>query len=143
MNKKIIVISVVTALMFSAAIYGYYIKIKKPSAIYLMQIGAYKNYENVLKNTKGIENYLVLKENDLYKVFIGIAASDETYTKLLNVFGNEYNSYKKTITLSDKNLEDKIIKYDSLINKVNTKEEIDLIVKEELKIVSNIFDETI
>ncbi len=131
------------AVLMSGAIYGFYIKETKRSSIYLMQIGAYKNYDNVIKNTKGIENYFVLKENDLYKVFIGITASDDVYTKLLKTYGNEYNSYKKTINLTDKELENKIIKYDSLINKVETKEEMDIIIKEEIKMVSNIFDETV
>lgn len=143
MNKKIIIISILASLLMSAAIYGYYIKNNKESKIYLMQIGAYKNYDNVLKNTKDVSNYFVFKENDLYKVFIGVAASDEAYTKLLNIYGNDYNSYKKTINLSDKDLESKIIKYDSLINKVKTKEEIDLIVKEEIKMISDVFEETI
>ena len=143
MNKKILILSILIALVFSFAIYGYYVNLNKKNFIYLMQVGAYKNYDNAIEISKNIDNYFIIKEEDLYKVFIGITASDEVYSKLLDLYALEFNSYKKTVHLNDKELTNKIIKYDSLIKKIDSKEEVDMIIKEEFKLLSNITIENV
>ena len=144
LNKKGIIAIFISALLFSLTLYTLYSTKNKPETnIYLMQVGAYKNYDNVVKMTRDIENYGVLKENNLYKIFIGVTKDDEVYNKLLDIYGKDLSSYKKVIKVSDEELDEKINKYDKLISKINSKEELDLIIKEELKMITNVLGEKV
>ena len=144
MNKKYILLVIVIALAFSFLIYKTYkYKSENTNTIYLLQVGAYKNYDNVLNVTKELDNYILLEENDLYKVFAAVTMSNDVYSKLARYYSENFNSYKKTIRINDNELIDKIEKYDSLLNNVDTKEEVDLIVNEEMKMLKGVFKESI
>ena len=71
MNKKIILGVVIISLIFSIFIFKKY-KASENSykTLYVIQVGAYKDYENVIKNTRNFDNYIVYEENNLYKIFI-------------------------------------------------------------------------
>lgn len=134
MNKKIILILIIITCLFSCSIFGLY---KRKSVVknkyYLLQVGAYKNYGNVSKKTKEYENYLVLKEEDLYKLYIGVTKDNEVYKKLVNLYTNTSSIYKKEISLSNQKFDDTLTKYDSLIKNSEDIKEINLIIKSELK----------
>jgi hypothetical protein len=100
---------------------------------YLLQVGAYKNYDSISKKTKEYENYLVLKEEDLYKLYIGVTKDKEVYKKLVNLYANTSSIYKKEITLSNQKFDDTLTKYDSLIKNSEDIKEINLVIKSELK----------
>lgn len=134
MNKKIILILIIITCLFSCSIFGLY---KRKSVVknkyYLLQVGAYKNYEFISKKTKEYENYLVLKEEDLYKLYIGVTKDNEVYKKLVNLYTNTSSIYKKEITLSNQKFDDTLTKYDSLIKNSEDIKEINLVIKSELK----------
>lgn len=134
MNKKIILILIIITCLFSCSIFGLY---KRKSVVknkyYLLQVGAYKNYGRVSKKTKEYENYLVLKEEDLYKLYIGVTKDNEVYKKLVNLYTNTSSIYKKEISLSNQKFDDTLTKYDSLIKNSEDIKEINLIIKSELK----------
>lgn len=134
MNKKILLILIIITCLFSCSIFGLY---KRKSVVknkyYLLQVGAYKNYDSISKKTKEYENYLVLKEDDLYKLYIGITKDNEVYRKLVNLYTNTSSIYKKEITLSNQKFDDTLTKYDSLIKNSEDIKEINLIIKSELK----------
>jgi hypothetical protein len=100
---------------------------------YLLQVGAYKNYDSISKKTKEYENYLVLKEEDLYKLYIGVTKDKEVYKKLVNLYASTSSIYKKEITLSNQKFDDTLTKYDSLIKNSEDIKEINLVIKSELK----------
>ncbi len=134
MNKKILLILIIITCLFSCSIFGLY---KRKSVVknkyYLLQVGAYKNYDSISKKTKEYENYLVLKEDDLYKLYIGVTKDNEVYRKLVNLYTNTSSIYKKEITLSNQKFDDTLTKYDSLIKNSEDIKEINLIIKSELK----------
>lgn len=134
MNKKIFLILIIITCLFSCSIFGLY---KRKSVVknkyYLLQVGAYKNYDSISKKTKEYENYLVLKEEDLYKLYIGVTKDKEVYRKLVNLYASTSSIYKKEITLSNQKFDDTLTKYDSLIKNSEDIKEINLVIKRELK----------
>ena len=134
MNKKILLILIIITCLFSCSIFGLY---KRKSVVknkyYLLQVGAYKNYDSISKKTKEYENYLVLKEEDLYKLYIGVTKDKEVYRKLVNLYASTTSIYKKEITLSNQKFDDTLTKYDSLIKNSEDIKEINLVIKSELK----------
>lgn len=134
MNKKFLLILIIITCLFSCSIFGLY---KRKSVVknkyYLLQVGAYKNYDSISKKTKEYENYLVLKEEDLYKLYIGVTKDKEVYKKLVNLYANTSSIYKKEIILSNQKFDDTLTKYDSLIKNSEDIKEINLVIKSELK----------
>lgn len=134
MNKKFLLILIIITCLFSCSIFGLY---KRKSVVknkyYLLQVGAYKDYDSISKKTKEYENYLVLKEEDLYKLYIGVTKDKEVYRKLVNLYANTSSIYKKEITLSNQKFDDTLTKYDSLIKNSEDIKEINLVIKSELK----------
>lgn len=134
MNKKFLLILIIITCLFSCSIFGLY---KRKSVVknkyYLLQVGAYKDYDSISKKTKEYENYLVLKEEDLYKLYIGVTKDKEVYRKLVNLYTNTSSIYKKEITLSNQKFDDTLTKYDSLIKNSEDIKEINLVIKSELK----------
>ena len=134
MNKKFLLILIIITCLFSCSIFGLY---KRKSVVknkyYLLQVGAYKNYDSISKKTKEYENYLVLKEEDLYKLYIGVTKDKEVYKKLVNLYASTSSIYKKEITLSNQKFDDTLTKYDSLIKNSEDIKEINQIIKSELK----------
>lgn len=134
MNKKFLLILIIITCLFSCSIFGLY---KRKSVVknkyYLLQVGAYKNYDSISKKTKEYENYLVLKEEDLYKLYIGVTKDKEVYRKLVNLYASTSSIYKKEITLFNQKFDDTLTKYDSLIKNSEDIKEINLVIKSELK----------
>ncbi len=81
--------------------------------LYAYQVGVYKNYDNALK---AAENYFcskIVKEKDLYRVFIGITKTNkEFFSHFYDTHG--YNYYIKEIPVQE-DFEKKIKKYDALL----------------------------
>lgn len=134
MNKKFLLILIIITCLFSCSIFGLY---KRKSVVknkyYLLQVGAYKDYDSISKKTKEYENYLVLKEEDLYKLYIGVTKDKEVYKKLVNLYASTSSIYKKEITLSNQKFDDTLTKYDSLIKNSEDIKEINVVIKSELK----------
>ncbi len=134
MNKKFLLILIIITCLFSCSIFGLY---KRKSVVknkyYLLQVGAYKDYDSISKKTKEYENYLVLKEEDLYELYIGVTKDKEVYKKLVNLYASTSSIYKKEITLSNQKFDDTLTKYDSLIKNSEDIKEINLVIKSELK----------
>ena len=124
MNYKKIIIPIILSLCFFLLIYKNY-KNKKVEykEIYILQVGAYKSY---------LDNYIIYKENDLYKIFLGVSLNNNTYNKLEN-FYNEDSTFKKVIKISNEEYINNLKKYDTLINETNDKELLNTIIKKELR----------
>lgn len=136
--KKIIIILLIT-LIFSIIIFKKYKATDKEyEELYIIQVGAFKNYDNVIKNTKNYENYTIIKENDLYKIFIGITFNDEIYNKLLDLYAKDINVFKKVLKVTDQNFINKIKDYDKVLKNTENKKSIDIIIKAELKELNNL-----
>lgn len=129
------------ALLFSCIIYiKYKNNDKGTNEYYILQVGAYKNYDNVIKKTREYENYIIYEEDDLYKIFIGITKDNELYDKLSKIYANNSNTFKKVIKIRDEEFETKIKNYDKVINKTDDKTNLNIIIKEELKLLEKLLN---
>lgn len=143
MNIKKFSLLLLIALFFGFIIFKKYKATDKNyEEIFILQVGAYKDYENVTKVTKNYENYIVYEEDGLYKLFIGVSTNNETYNKLINIYASNIKTFKKTLKITDKEFIRKLKEYDELIKVTNKKENLNIIIKEELKLLKNILDKT-
>lgn len=138
MNNKKIVVLLAIALFFSFLIFNKYnAKENKTKEYFILQVGAYSNYDNVIKLTKNLENYIVYKEDNLYKIFIGITTDTNVYEKLVNIYAKDINVFKKVIKIKNEELENKILNFDKVLKTTDKKGNINIIIKEELKLLEN------
>lgn len=98
----------------------------KGKKVYLLQVGAYSNYDNMIKNTL-LNNYIYYQDEDgLFKSVIGITENKDNIEKIKstytgNVIVNEYY-------LKDNNLNNKLNEYDEKLFYTNDSKEIKEIV---------------
>ncbi len=139
MNLKKILLLLLIALFFGFIIFKHYkAEDKNYKEIYIVQVGAYKDYDNVAKITKYFENYIIYEEGGLYKVFIGLASSDDVYNKIINTYAKDLNVFKKVLKVTNQEFERKVNEYDELIKVTNKKDNLNIIIKEELKLLNKI-----
>ncbi len=133
--KKIIIISVIFGILFSIILYiNYKSNSNKEDTltnVYFLQIGAYKNYENVSIATKLIPSYLVIKENDLYHIYIGITKNSKNVEKIKEFYTkNGNNIYVSNKNIIGNDFVKKLETYDYLLSEAKDEEVIYTINKE-------------
>lgn len=107
---------------------------------YILQEGAFKNYNGVIKTTRNYNNYVISKEDELYKIYIGVTLDKEVYNKLISMYSKTSSTYMKKVNINNKEFYNKVRTYDNLIKNSDNLKEVDLIVKEELKLLKKILD---
>ncbi len=142
MNKKIILILIALSLCFSFLMYKIYRKTEnKSTPIYLIQVGAYKDYNNLSEATKNYENYIVRKEEGLYKIFIGVTKDEKVLSKLLSIYLDGRDNYKKVLKITNEEFVQNLTIYDNIIKHTDNKENINLVVKSSLKELDKLLNE--
>ncbi len=141
MNKKYLLFIFLLLFSFSYIIYNLYSKEKNETALYVLQVGAYQNYDNVSKNTKLYDNYLVYEEDGLYKIFIGMSLDNDIYDKIKNTYADQINTLKRIYKISDSNIIDTLKTYDEVIKNTSDTSSMNLVIKEELKLLDGILKE--
>lgn len=109
--------------------------------IYLIQAGAYSNYDNMISNTL-VNNYIYYEDNDgLYKTVIGITENYDNIEKITSTYSGEViiSEYYS----EDRELNKKIEEYDKKINDLTNKEEIKNIVMKMLTLYKDKEDSTL
>lgn len=141
MNKRIFFVLILVSLVFSLVIFKIY-KSKKESdcTYYLVQVGAFKSYDNLSILSKKYENYIVREEEGLFKLFIGVTKSEEVYDKIIRMYSLTSSNYKKILRLNNKDFDRYITKLDELIKIANNQNETDTLVKEGLKELNKVLD---
>ncbi len=139
MKKKILVV-VIIGFIFASIIFLKYKKesetISNTETVYLLQIGAYKNNENVVKVTKTLPNYVILEEEGTTKIIIGITKDDNNIEKLSQ---NYETVYIKELQMENKEFLDYLTKYDNLLNYTNNSDTIEEINNKVLNKYNEIF----
>jgi len=88
--------------------------------VYFLQQGVYSNIENIEKNTTMISDYIYFKDNEQYKVYVGITTNSDNAQKIKQIFNNKnYDIYIKEMTILDKSFVEKLKQYDELISTTN------------------------
>ena len=103
MNKKIFFVVLILSLAFSFLIYkNYSADTDEYKSVYLIQVGAYKDYNNAVLASKNYSNSIIRKEGELYKIFIGATRNEDVYKKIVKIYLKEDNTFMKEIRISDK-----------------------------------------
>ncbi len=125
MNKKALLIVMLMGIVFASfLLYKYKSKDKgivNTETVYLIQIGAYQNYENVVKVTKTLPNYVIIEEDGTAKIIVGITKDNNNLEKLKQ---NYENIYIREEQIDNKEFLDYLTKYDYLLNETNNNETI-------------------
>lgn len=104
----------------------------KREKVYLIQIGAYSNYDNMVNNTL-VNNYIYYQDDDgLYKSVIGITKNKNNIEKIKS-------TYEKEVIIteyysSDTKLTKKLKEYDKLLEETKDTNEIKKIIKQSLEL---------
>ena len=100
--------------------------------VYLIQAGAYSDYDNMVKNTS-LNSYVYYKDEDgLFKSIIGLTEEKDNINKIKDTYGKEViisEYYSK-----DEELNNKIKELDKIIKETTNKEEIQKTVLEILSL---------
>ena len=137
--KKVVIpcfLSIICGSICGKLIYGIYDKeideYISGEKIYLIQAGAYSDYDNMVKNTS-LNNYIYYKDDDgLFKSIIGVTENKDNIEKIKNTYSNEVivTEYYST----DTELNQKINELDKKLKQTDTKEEIQKVVLEVLNL---------
>ena len=144
MNKKFLMsifICLLLGFMCAFIVYKSYNKDKTVAVnsdsevLYFIQVGVFKSYDNVNNMTKTLKNYLVIEENNLFFVYVGITKNKKNLLKLEEFFKRKGNNiYIKHKKINNKNFINKINKYDALLSETNDYDTIEIINKEVLSL---------
>lgn len=141
MNKKIMFLLISVSIFLVTFITIKYFENKGSYVTYyILQEGAFKNYNGVIKTTRNYNNYVISKEDELYKIYIGVTLDKEVYNKLISMYSKTSSTYMKKVNINNKEFYNKVRTYDNLIKNSDNLKEVDLIVKEELKLLKKILD---
>ncbi len=141
MNKKIMFLLISVSIFLVVFITIKYFENKcSYVTYYILQEGAFKNYNGVIKTTRNYNNYVISKEDELYKIYIGVTLDKEVYNKLISMYSKTSSTYMKKVNINNKEFYNKVRTYDNLIKNSDNLKEVDLIVKEELKLLKKILD---
>lgn len=69
--------------------------------IYAFQVGAFEKEENALEYSKHLETSIIIRENNLYKVYVAMHKDIDIINKMVVYFeDNNINIYLKSISVS-------------------------------------------
>ena len=144
-----IIISIIIGILFGKIIFNQYKKnidtvFNEETSIYILQQGSYKNEDAMYEGARKVSNFLYVKEDNLYKVYVCITKEKEIALKVKGIFevlGNDI--YIKETS----NIDDKFIKslniYNQNIEATDKKEEILDTCRDVLKIYEEMIKRTL
>lgn len=102
--------------------------------IFLIQAGAYSNYDNMVSNTL-LSNYVYYQDDGIYKSIIGVTLDKDNINKITNIYNGEtiVTEYYST----NQNLNKKISNFDKLLKETTDNNEVKKIVLETLELYKN------
>lgn len=125
--KKIIIITILIAFILSSFLYFNYVSArsnkKEGEVLYFLQVAAFKKYENVTKMSKLLSSYLVIQEEDLFHIYVGITKDKKNLEKLKEIYmsgGN--NIYVKEKLVLNKEFIEYIKNYDYILEETDDKD---------------------
>ena len=133
--------SIILSIIFSFMVIKAYNALGSYKALcYFVQVGAYNNRENALSSAKRYNSSFIMMEDNLYKVYIGVAKSEEVYNKIVSLLNIDEIAFKKNALITDKDLSDKIDLFDKVISKVNSKDKLYEVLIEEANNLYKYYD---
>ena len=118
-NIGIIILAVTLALVFTKALFTTYETeqvMTSSGNIYLLQYGSYINKEIMNENIKRLNEYIVIKQDDKYYVYIGAYINIDTAKKMQKYYENDnIYTYLKNDYLGNPEIIDEISELDKKI----------------------------
>lgn len=131
MSKKFLISIFIAMLLgiFSAKIvYSKTLENNQNDNVYFLQLATYLDYDSAIKDTKSIENKLVLKENDKYDVFVGISKDKNNLEKIGKLYSKlGYSLYIKPKDVTKEEFLINLDQFDKLLKSADSEEEINTI----------------
>lgn len=90
--------------------------------IYMMQYGVYNDIENMKNSISNLKNYLYIKEDDGYHVYVGITKNEKLLQKIGDSLGLLANIYNKRVKIDNIEFLEVLDQYDVLIEQTTDNE---------------------
>ena len=90
---------------------------KEEYLVFAFQTGAFSKYDNAVKLSDKLPSSIIIKDDDLYKVYVAIYKDIDLINKMLVYFeDNNINIFLKSINV-DKNMYEQLLNYEKLLMK--------------------------
>lgn len=131
MNKRKILFSIFIGICFALFLFfNYREKEINPYKVYMLQIGAFKNYNNAISYVKNYDNYIIKEEDGMYKVVLGLSSNKDNINKIKEFYNfDDNNMYIKEENMSDKTFKEYLEKFDIIMSNVKNNKSINLLNK--------------
>ncbi len=91
---------------------------------YFIEIGEYSSYDDV-KKIKDVSNYLIVYENDNYKVYAGITKNKENANKIKDFYVDSFNNINvREKYINNENFIVQLKEYDKVISIITKKDDL-------------------
>ncbi len=133
-----IIFSILLGYLFGKVIFNQYDKnlldaFKEKTPVFFLQQGVYSSIDSLEKNTKNIRNYVYVKDNNYYRVYVAITRNPENVNKLKEMFTKKGNDiYVRELEVSNKEFINILDQYDKLTKLTSDENNINKIIKETL-----------
>ena len=87
-----------------------------------MQYGVYSDIDNLNSSVSNINNYIYVKEDDGYHVYVGISKNEKNLDKIGGFLGVSENIYNKRVKIDNIEFLEALDQYDVLIEQTDDKE---------------------
>lgn len=102
--------------------------------VYFLQYGAYSNYDNMVKATSSLPNYIYTKDDKYHYAFICITESEKNALKVKDFYKEKgYVLYSKKINVTSSAFLISLTQFDLLLNETNELETIPTICSQGLE----------
>lgn len=133
----VIILAIVTGVSFSIFIFDQYEEMevsKEVNKIYFIEQGVYSSYSNMTKNTKSLEAYTYLKENNKYYVYVCFTTKEENLKMIQEYFKSlNYSTHIIEKELNNFEFLNILKEYDYLMSAINKEETVKNICKQLVK----------
>ncbi len=105
--------------------------IEEDGNIYYVQYGAYNSKEAAISNTKKLDNYKIMEQDDKYYIYLGITTNHDLAVKIQNMYKEKdiYTYIRSDYVANSETLE--ILKeFDNKLKDKKSEEEITSVMKE-------------
>ena len=92
---------------------------KEEYSVFAFQTGAFSKYDNAIKHSDMLPSSIILKEDNLYKVYVAMYKDIDLVNKMLVYFeDNNINIFLKSVNI-DKMLNEKLVNFEKLLMRTN------------------------
>lgn len=139
--KKLVIymgLAIIIGVMYGKVIFKQYQQnlekvFTETSNIYLFQVGAFSSLESVEANVSKFDYYVMEKDDEYYRVYVGVTQDEKNLAKIKEMFAaNGNNIYVREVTNQNEAFLTILKQYDLLLEAATTPAQINQIEKQVL-----------